>query len=173
LRVVAGECGVQPGRVDAGRGSRMAMPANALAGIIERRRTLLITNVWAPPSVAALTCCTFAGITSPAILFALTFGVRSNLGRSGSSGCGHRTGAAAGVSFGSRAERRKLHSSARSRSCPQATGSGQSRSQCEFLPELPYVLCRPRCALPLARGAEEIRTSTTTVSSQVLCSWIT
>jgi MFS family permease len=56
-------------------GAAWLMPANALVGIIERRRTLLITNVWAPPSVAALTYCTFAGITSPAILFALTFGV--------------------------------------------------------------------------------------------------
>jgi hypothetical protein len=83
-------------------GAAWLMPANALAGIIERRRTLLITNVWAPPSVAALTSCTFAGITITRNPLRPYVWCGSNLGRSGSSGCGHRTGAAAGVSFGSR-----------------------------------------------------------------------
>lgn len=53
----------------------LAVPAGALADIIERRRILLISNAWELASVAALTYFTLAGHMSPVLLLALTFSV--------------------------------------------------------------------------------------------------
>lgn len=53
----------------------LAIPAGALADIVERRRVLLFSNVWALASVAALAYFTFTGNIGPGLLLALTFSV--------------------------------------------------------------------------------------------------
>lgn len=53
----------------------LAVPAGALADIVERRRLLLIGNLFALAAVSALSYCTLLGRTSPAILLGLTFAV--------------------------------------------------------------------------------------------------
>jgi MFS family permease len=53
----------------------LAIPAGALADIVERRRILLVSNLWALASVAALTYFTLTARISPGILLALTFSV--------------------------------------------------------------------------------------------------
>ncbi len=53
----------------------LALPAGALADIVERRTLLLISNVWAFVAVAMLSYLTLTGKTTPAILLALTFAV--------------------------------------------------------------------------------------------------
>lgn len=51
----------------------LALPAGALADIVDRRRLLLLTQIWMLLAAAALGVLTIAGLTSPAILLALTF----------------------------------------------------------------------------------------------------
>jgi MFS family permease len=53
----------------------LAVPAGALADIVERRWVLMFSNVWALVSVAALSYFTLTGTVTPAILLALTFSV--------------------------------------------------------------------------------------------------
>lgn len=53
----------------------LAVPAGALADIVERRRVLLFSDVWALASVAALTYYTLTANIGPGILLALTFSV--------------------------------------------------------------------------------------------------
>jgi MFS family permease len=53
----------------------LTIPAGALAHIVERRRVLLLSNIWALASVIALTYFTLEGTISPAILLSLTFSV--------------------------------------------------------------------------------------------------
>lgn len=53
----------------------LAVPAGALADIVERRRVLLFSNAWALAAVAVLSYCTLVGRTSPWVLLALTFAV--------------------------------------------------------------------------------------------------
>lgn len=53
----------------------LAVPAGALADIIERRRLLLVSNIWALTAVSVLSYFTFVGRTSPGTLLALTFAI--------------------------------------------------------------------------------------------------
>jgi MFS family permease len=53
----------------------LAIPAGALADIVQRRRVLLFSNLWAFASVAVLTYLTLTAQISPAILLVLTFSV--------------------------------------------------------------------------------------------------
>ena len=53
----------------------LAVPAGALADIVERRRLLLIGNLFAFAAVSALSYWTLLGRTSPAMLLGLTFAV--------------------------------------------------------------------------------------------------
>lgn len=51
----------------------LALPAGALADIIDRRRLLLVTQLWMLAAAAALSAMTYAGAMSPALLLLLTF----------------------------------------------------------------------------------------------------
>lgn len=51
----------------------LALPAGALADITDRRRLLLITQLWMLLAAAALSAATYAGAMSPALLLLLTF----------------------------------------------------------------------------------------------------
>jgi MFS family permease len=53
----------------------LSLPAGALADIVERRRLLLVGNLWALAAVSALSYFTLAGRTSPGMLLGLTFAV--------------------------------------------------------------------------------------------------
>lgn len=53
----------------------LAIPAGALADIVERRLLLLAGNLVSLSAVVALSICTHAGLISPALLIALTFAV--------------------------------------------------------------------------------------------------
>ena len=51
----------------------MALPAGALADIIDRRRLLLAAQGWMLLAAVALAACTLLGVTTPAVLLLLTF----------------------------------------------------------------------------------------------------
>src|SRR5215475_6878312 len=51
----------------------LALPAGALADVVDRRRLLLITQVWMLLSAAALGLLTLAGMVTPWLLLLLTF----------------------------------------------------------------------------------------------------
>ena len=51
----------------------LALPAGALADVIDRRRLLIFTQFWMLASATSLGLLTFAELTTPAILLALTF----------------------------------------------------------------------------------------------------
>jgi MFS family permease len=51
----------------------LALPAGALADIADRRRLLLITQLWMLVAAAALSAATYAGAMTPALLLLLTF----------------------------------------------------------------------------------------------------
>jgi MFS family permease len=51
----------------------LAVPAGALADIVNRRTLLLITQLWMLAASAALSVATYAGAMSPALLLLLTF----------------------------------------------------------------------------------------------------
>ena len=51
----------------------LALPAGALADIVDRRRLLLATQVWMLVAAAALGVCTVLGLTGPWLLLSLTF----------------------------------------------------------------------------------------------------
>jgi MFS family permease len=51
----------------------LAVPAGALADIVNRRTLLLITQLWMFAAAAALSVTIYAGAMSPALLFLLTF----------------------------------------------------------------------------------------------------
>ena len=51
----------------------LALPAGALADVIDRRRLLIFTQFWMLASAATLGALTFADLATPAILLALTF----------------------------------------------------------------------------------------------------
>ena len=51
----------------------LALPAGALADIVDRRALILITQVWMLAAAAALSAATYAGAMSPALLLLLTF----------------------------------------------------------------------------------------------------
>jgi MFS family permease len=53
----------------------LALPAGALADVVERRRILLFSNAWAFVAVLGLTYFTLAATISPALLLWLTFSV--------------------------------------------------------------------------------------------------
>jgi MFS family permease len=53
----------------------LALPAGALADIVQRRRILLVSNLWALAAVATLSYLTLVGRTSPWMLLTLTFAV--------------------------------------------------------------------------------------------------
>ncbi|HYO63708.1 MAG TPA: MFS transporter [Pyrinomonadaceae bacterium] len=51
----------------------LALPAGALADIVDRRRLLLAAQAWMLVAAVALAACTIAGVTTPALLLLLTF----------------------------------------------------------------------------------------------------
>ena len=51
----------------------LALPGGALADIVDRRRLLLVTQSWMCATAVALGLVTLAGVTTPAVLLALTF----------------------------------------------------------------------------------------------------
>src|SRR5438132_1356770 len=51
----------------------LALPAGALADIVDRRRLLLVTQAWMLVAATALGVCTVVGLTGPWLLFSLTF----------------------------------------------------------------------------------------------------
>ncbi len=51
----------------------LALPAGALADVLDRRRLLLATQFWMLAAAAALGALTIAGLTTPGILLAMTF----------------------------------------------------------------------------------------------------
>src|SRR5262245_13487183 len=51
----------------------LAIPAGALADIVDRRRLLLVSQAWMLLVALALAAFTFAGLTTPWLLLALTF----------------------------------------------------------------------------------------------------
>jgi MFS family permease len=51
----------------------LALPAGALADVVDRRRLLLITQSWMLVSAAALGLLTLAGVVTPWLLLLLTF----------------------------------------------------------------------------------------------------
>ncbi|TMB18969.1 MAG: MFS transporter [Deltaproteobacteria bacterium] len=51
----------------------LALPAGALADIVDRRRLLLVTQAWMLVAATALGVCTVAGLTGPWLLLSLTF----------------------------------------------------------------------------------------------------
>ncbi|HEV2764786.1 MAG TPA: MFS transporter, partial [Pyrinomonadaceae bacterium] len=51
----------------------MALPAGALADIVDRRRLLLAAQGWMLAAAVALAVCTILGVTTPAVLLLLTF----------------------------------------------------------------------------------------------------
>ena len=51
----------------------LALPAGAVADVVDRRRLLLATQSWMLVSAAALCAATLAGLASPAVVLALTF----------------------------------------------------------------------------------------------------
>src|SRR5438270_1768900 len=51
----------------------LALPAGALADIVDRRRLLIYTQTWMLISAVALGCLTLFGVTTPTVLFLLTF----------------------------------------------------------------------------------------------------
>src|ERR687886_490988 len=51
----------------------LALPAGALADIVDRRRMLLFTQTWMLIAAVALALATLLGLTTPALLLALTF----------------------------------------------------------------------------------------------------
>lgn len=51
----------------------LALPAGALADVVDRRRLLLFSQVWMLVAAAALGVLTLAGLITPALLLALTF----------------------------------------------------------------------------------------------------
>src|SRR3954464_7538634 len=51
----------------------IGLPAGALADIVDRRRLLLVSQVWMMVAVIALSALTFLNLTSPWLLLALTF----------------------------------------------------------------------------------------------------
>src|SRR5207245_1890292 len=53
----------------------LALPAGALADIVDRRRLLLVTQAWMLVAATALGVCTVAGLTGPWLLLSLTFGM--------------------------------------------------------------------------------------------------
>lgn len=53
----------------------LALPAGALADIVDRRRQLIVTQVWMLCAAAALAVCTLLQLTGPWTLLALTFAI--------------------------------------------------------------------------------------------------
>jgi MFS family permease len=53
----------------------LALPAGALADILDRRRFILATQTWMLGAAAVLSALTYAGIMSPFLLLALTFAI--------------------------------------------------------------------------------------------------
>jgi MFS family permease len=53
----------------------LALPAGALADIVDRRRFILVTQSWMLLAAASLALLTYAGLTDPAVLLALTFAI--------------------------------------------------------------------------------------------------
>src|SRR5436309_639261 len=53
----------------------LALPAGALADIVDRRRMLLVTQAWMLVAATALGVCTVVGLTGPWLLLSLTFGM--------------------------------------------------------------------------------------------------
>src|SRR5437870_7244235 len=51
----------------------LALPAGALADIVDRRRMLLVTQAWMLVAATALGVCTVVGLTGPWLLLSLTF----------------------------------------------------------------------------------------------------
>jgi MFS family permease len=51
----------------------LALPAGALADIVDRRRLLLFSQAWMLVAAVALAAATLAGVTTPAVLLVLTF----------------------------------------------------------------------------------------------------
>ena len=57
----------------AGPAFLVALPAGALADLVDRRRLLIATQAWMLVAASALAGLTLAGLTTPAVLLALTF----------------------------------------------------------------------------------------------------
>ena len=53
----------------------LALPAGALADIVDRRRLLIATQTWMPAAATALGVSTLAGLTGPWVLLSLTFAI--------------------------------------------------------------------------------------------------
>ena len=53
----------------------LALPAGALADVVDRRRLLLATQVWMLVAATALGVCTVLRLTGPWLLLSLTFGM--------------------------------------------------------------------------------------------------
>jgi MFS family permease len=53
----------------------LALPAGALADIIDRRALLIAAQIWVVVAAALLAAATFTGLTGPGLLLALTFAI--------------------------------------------------------------------------------------------------
>src|SRR5215471_19160 len=51
----------------------LALPAGAFADLIDRRKLLLVTQVWMMVSAAVMSALTFAGVMTPGLLLSMTF----------------------------------------------------------------------------------------------------
>ena len=138
----------------------LAIPAGALADIVERRLLMLAGNLVSLGAVVALSVCTYTGWISPALLLWLTFAVGFGEALEGPASQAVVTEL---VPRSELARAVSLNSAGQSRTGRGSRGwrmaDRQVRCDHNFSGERPRVLGGDNRALPVARGAEEVRTA--------------